>query len=126
MSNSRSWFWGNIRQAAYAGWILALICGSSLGSGASLFFFTRMLLTRAPTIDPNIYADVQLLGAFLIFIGLASGVLGIFATLNSAKMATGKPAASPFVGKQYCRYCGAENKNDAYFCEKCGKMIREE
>ena len=97
MSNSRSWFWGNIRQAAYAGWILALICGSSLGSGASLFFFTRMLLTRAPTIDPNIYADVQLLGAFLIFIGLASGVLGIFATLNSAKMATGKPAASPFV-----------------------------
>jgi len=124
--NSRSWFWGNVRQAAYAGWFLALLCGSSIGSGASLFFFTRMLLQRAPTIDPNIYADVQLLGAFLIFIGLISGVLGIFATFNSAKMATGRPATYPFVGKQYCRYCGAENKNDAYFCEKCGKMIREE
>lgn len=126
MSNSRSWFWGNNRQAAYAGWLLALLCGCSLGSGASLFFFTRMLLQRTPTIDPSIYADVQLLGAFLIFIGLTSGVLGIFATLNSTKMATRKPSASPFVGKQYCRYCGAENKNDAYFCEKCGKMIREE
>jgi hypothetical protein len=92
----------------------------------SFFLFTRMLIGRVPTVDPNVYADVQLLGAFLIFIGLASGVLGFFATYNSTKMATGKPGATPFVGKRYCRYCGAENKNDAYFCEKCGKMIREE
>ena len=125
MPSSRSWFWGNIQQSAYAGWFLALLCGSSVGSGASLLFFTRMLLGRIQPIDPNVYADVQLLSAFLIFIGLASGVLGIFATYNSTKMATGRPAASPFVGKRYCRYCGAENKNDAYFCEKCGKMIVE-
>lgn len=24
-------------------------------------------------------------------------------------------------GKKFCRYCGAENKTDAVFCEKCGK-----
>ena len=24
---------------------------------------------------------------------------------------------------RYCRYCGAENKNDAVFCEKCGKRF---
>jgi len=123
---SRSWFWGNIRQAAYSGWFLALLCGSSVGSGASLILFIRMLIGRIPSVDPNVYADVQLLGAFLIFVGLASGVLGIFATYNSAKMATGKPMELPFVGKRYCRYCGTENKNDAYFCEKCGKMIRED
>jgi len=26
-------------------------------------------------------------------------------------------------GKRFCRYCGAENKTDATFCEKCGKDI---
>jgi hypothetical protein len=126
MAPSRSWFWGNVRQAAYSGWLLALLCGSSIGSGVSFFLFTRTLIGRTPTIDPTIYADVQLLGAFLVFVGLTSGVLGFFATYNSTKMAIDKPAASPFVGKRYCRYCGAENKNDAYFCEKCGKMISEE
>jgi hypothetical protein len=25
--------------------------------------------------------------------------------------------------KFYCRYCGAENKKDAIFCEKCGRNI---
>ena len=25
----------------------------------------------------------------------------------------------------YCRYCGAENKTDAVFCEKCGRQLRE-
>jgi len=25
----------------------------------------------------------------------------------------------------YCRYCGAENKTDAKFCQKCGKRIAE-
>jgi hypothetical protein len=25
--------------------------------------------------------------------------------------------------KRFCRYCGAENKTDALFCEKCGKNI---
>lgn len=25
--------------------------------------------------------------------------------------------------KRFCRYCGAENKTDATFCEKCGKKI---
>jgi hypothetical protein len=24
---------------------------------------------------------------------------------------------------RYCRYCGVENKNDAAYCEKCGKCI---
>ncbi|MCW4052228.1 MAG: zinc ribbon domain-containing protein [Candidatus Bathyarchaeota archaeon] len=126
MSSSRSWFWGNIRQSAFAGWFLALLCGSGVGAGVSLLFFSRALLSRIPSVDPNVYADVQLLSAFLIFIGLASGILGILATYNSTKMATGKPAAAPFAGKRYCRFCGAENKNDAYFCEKCGKMIVEE
>ncbi len=26
--------------------------------------------------------------------------------------------------KFYCRYCGAENKTDTVFCEKCGKDLR--
>lgn len=26
-------------------------------------------------------------------------------------------------GKRFCRHCGAENKTDATFCEKCGKKI---
>jgi ribosomal protein L40E len=27
--------------------------------------------------------------------------------------------------KLFCRYCGAENKDDAVFCEKCGNIIAE-
>jgi ribosomal protein L40E len=34
-----------------------------------------------------------------------------------------QPLASASVQKKYCRYCGAENKSDAAFCEKCGKQI---
>jgi ribosomal protein L40E len=26
-------------------------------------------------------------------------------------------------GRFFCRYCGAENKADAIFCDKCGKKI---
>lgn len=29
----------------------------------------------------------------------------------------------PSETKFFCRYCGAENKSDAIFCEKCGKRI---
>lgn len=27
------------------------------------------------------------------------------------------------VPRKFCRFCGAENKTDAVFCEKCGKPI---
>jgi hypothetical protein len=33
------------------------------------------------------------------------------------------PEPSPPTAKIFCRYCGTENKNDAVFCEKCGKKI---
>lgn len=26
--------------------------------------------------------------------------------------------------KRFCRYCGAEQKSDAVFCEKCGRKVR--
>jgi len=36
---------------------------------------------------------------------------------------TRKTVEQTKVGKFFCRYCGAENKTDANFCEKCGKKI---
>jgi hypothetical protein len=35
------------------------------------------------------------------------------------------PSTVPFAISEanFCRYCGAENKTDADFCEKCGKKI---
>lgn len=38
---------------------------------------------------------------------------------KDAKKALEKPEIRTF----FCRYCGAENKADAVFCEKCGKKI---
>lgn len=33
------------------------------------------------------------------------------------------PQFTQSVPRKYCRFCGAENKADAVFCEKCGKQM---
>ncbi len=34
-----------------------------------------------------------------------------------------QPPPPPSMPQRYCRFCGAENKSDAIFCERCGKQI---
>jgi hypothetical protein len=65
------------------------------------------------------------LGAILL---ISLGVIGIILVEIELYLGTNleelRPATLPSsVGAKYCRYCGAENKNDATYCEKCGKNI---
>jgi len=62
--------------------------------------------------------------------GLASvsAVLFLMARERHPKQETTEPLRrelrpTPQSARLFCRYCGAENKSDAVFCERCGKKI---
>jgi len=126
MSSSGSWFWGTSKSQAYAGWLVTLAGGFGMGAGLAIIFVTRTFVEVIPTLNPNLqinpeaYANLQLLGAVLIFLGLLGCILGIVAIHHSQKSMT-----SISVEKKFCQYCGTEIKSDAVFCEKCGKKISE-
>ena len=54
----------------------------------------------------------------LVVINRMDKTKGKTVVINKEKPLDSKP-------KFYCRYCGAENKDDAMFCEKCGKKLDE-
>lgn len=76
----------------------------------------------------------------LIVLGVIGGILVYYFTKSSVfktsydlhlrelslttqhQITTALPTTS---GKIYCRYCGAENWQDAFYCIKCGKKIGE-
>ena len=130
MSSSGSWFWGTSKDSAYAGWLVTLAGGFCIGAGLAIIFITRAFAEVIPTLDPSFginpeaYANLQLMGMALFFLGLLGCLFGIFVIHRSLKTETGKPMVSISMEKKYCRYCGTENKSDAVFCEKCGKAIK--
>jgi hypothetical protein len=73
-------------------------------------------------------------GQYLVFFGIllaGMGLIGAIAVwigqyLNNRKKASYLPPPPPLISapvQKYCRYCGTENKNDAFYCEKCGRQI---
>jgi uncharacterized membrane protein len=68
-------------------------------------------------------AAIPLLGEILKFIAWILAATGFF----SIKTPTKLPPTEPFISfseeKKFCQFCGAENKDDAAFCWKCGKKI---
>ena len=112
-------FWGTSKQSAYVGWFVTFIGGFALGIGVVLLLTMRMLVEIRETVgDPILYADLQLLSAVLVFLGLLGCIFGIVAIHHSQKSTT-----SVSVEKKFCQYCGTEIKSGAVFCEKCGKKI---
>lgn len=122
-------FWGFSEQSAYVGWFVTLSGGVGIGVGCAMVFFARVFAQIIPTLNPNLmidpegYANLQLLGSIFIFMGLLGCIFGIMAIHHSQKTVTEKPVASVTMEKKFCRYCGTENKTDAVFCEKCGKKL---
>jgi uncharacterized membrane protein len=73
---------------------------------------------------------ILLIGAIIPIVGeIAKSIawilaaVGFFAIQTPTQLPTAKPAVSE--EKMFCRYCGAENKVDAIFCQKCGEKITE-
>jgi hypothetical protein len=81
-----------------------------------------------------------IVGALVAFIGVVASIIGL--AMQHRELAasplyipsevpnTTPPSPPSFEfrvsssSKKYCRYCGSENKTDAIFCEKCGKIIQ--
>jgi ribosomal protein L40E len=90
-----------------------------------------------PELSPNIVSligmgIVQFLVVFYFWRDLNEPevklFLGSIEAQKTAQERTGvQTAVAETKSKQefYCRYCGAENKTDAVFCEKCGRQLRE-
>lgn len=90
-------FWGTSKQSAYIGWFLTLIGGAGISAGGVLILVTRIITERFRALNPNLtinpeaYANVQLMGAVLIFIGLFGCIFGIVAIHNSQKTVMAQP-----------------------------------
>ena len=87
--------------------------------------------TPTPTQESNpdpfeVYAPIGIpLMGFSILLVIA--VISVMSGTNKIKqktVLTSEEEATDFQLKFYCRYCGAENKNDAVFCERCGKQLK--
>ena len=65
----------------------------------------------------------QYLGKFHVkaYLGIAETQPVIQEKPSSAK----EEVLSKDETKFYCRYCGADNKTDSVFCEKCGRQLKE-
>ncbi len=70
-------------------------------------------------------AIIPIIGEILRFIAWILAAVGFFSIKTPTQLPTAKPAVSFSGEKKFCRYCGAKNKVDAIFCEKCGKQMGE-
>jgi ribosomal protein L40E len=117
------------KQLAYHGWFSALAGGFFIGTGITLIVTVRWTLegitAKNPSVQiiPEAYANVHLLGAISIILGILFSIWGIVEINRSQRTAIVQPLVS--MEKKFCRYCGTENNKDAVFCEKCGKKISE-
>ena len=106
--------------------------GICIGFGIAAILLPRWtlegIMAHNPTVGINAepYAMLNLLGAFLIMIGVLLSICGIYGINRSQKAVASQPPPPPVsMEKKFCRFCGTENKKDAVFCEKCGKKISE-
>ena len=95
---------------------------------AGLLYFHGMAIVQPEqgTVEASEAKSLILLGLYMgmgcLTVGIVGGFLIGYAIYNY-------PAPPPETllteppEMRFCRYCGAENRNDALFCEKCGKRI---
>lgn len=68
-------------------------------------------------------AIIPLIGEVLRFVAWILAAVGFFSIKTPTQLPAAKPAVPVSEEKKFCQYCGAENKVDADFCQKCGKKI---
>jgi len=68
-------------------------------------------------------AAIPIIGEILKFIAWILAAVGFFSIKTPTQLPVTKPVISVAEEKKYCQYCGAENKIDATFCQKCGRKI---
>jgi hypothetical protein len=93
-----------------------------LGFGLYFFFYSEYTWIWGTTYP---YRAVGLGGIIFGFLLLAAGINDMVKAQPSLSAPT-LPSPVPVATsgqKRFCRYCGAENKIDAVYCEKCGKKI---
>jgi len=97
---------------------------------AGLLYFHGMAIVQPEqgTVEAGPAKALTLLGLYMgmacLFVGIIGGSLLGFAISFESGSPEGLMTES--LGIKFCRYCGGENRNDAYFCEKCGKKISDE
>ncbi len=72
------------------------------------------------------FFPISLVGGVFQLVAWILAAVGFFSIETpSAQLPAAAPSAGPPVSleKRFCRYCGAETKSHAVFCEKCGKKI---
>jgi len=87
-------------------------------------------LQPTPTPEPSsdFVADYIIAGVAIftfIFVILVLVVINRMDKTKGKTVVINKEKPLDSKSKFYCRYCGAENKDDAMFCEKCGKELEE-
>ncbi len=92
-------------------------------SGEKMFDTAGLLLLIGAILTIIIVGLVLLLVAWIL------AAVGFFSIkIPTTQIAAAPPTPAPPVPvsaeKKFCKYCGAENKADAVFCEKCGKKIK--
>lgn len=95
---------------------------------AGLLYFHGMVIVQPEqgTVEAGSAKALTLLGLYMgmacLCVGIVGGSLIGYAISFEAGFSHGD-LMNESLGIKYCRYCGTENKNDAHFCEKCGKKI---
>lgn len=111
---------------AFLGWIFTFFSGFCMGVGIIFIVVVQIIVKRFGVVDPSAYADAMALAPIFIFLGVISGALGVYSLYSSFKTVfppQPPPLVTAPIEKKYCRYCGAENRHDAVFCEKCAKKL---
>ena len=83
--------------------------------------------TPTPELSSGFVEDYITVGIAIFAFVFVIAVLVMINRMDKTKektVVTNKEKPPDTTPKFYCRYCGVENKNDAVFCEKCGKNIR--
>lgn len=101
MSHS-DWFWGTSKKSiAYSGWLFTLGGGIAIGGGIALILIPRWILqgimAQNPTVGINAesYANINLIGMFVIMLGVLSCILGIYVINRSLSRAISQPQPPP-------------------------------
>jgi len=97
------------------------------GIGGLLYFHGMAIVQpEQGAVDAASAKSLTLLGLYMGMACLVVGAIGGTLIGHSVSFRVGVfpgDLMSESLGTKYCRYCGTENRDDAYFCEKCGKRI---
>jgi uncharacterized membrane protein YdbT with pleckstrin-like domain len=85
------------KKGAYYGYVFALLGGLLVGFGVAAIFVTRTLINQVISVDSSLsvnfesYGNIQLMGMFIILVGVVSAILGLYTISRNHRMETPPP-----------------------------------